>query len=82
MVNIMGEDWNFGTPDWTAILKIPGCHLHLYGKKEAKKGRKMGHVTVTGDPDAVRERIQNPQKKSLASPGRRCPRGNARWSVG
>lgn len=62
MVNIMGEDWNFGTPDWTAILKIPGCHLHLYGKKEAKKGRKMGHVTVTGDPDTVRERIQSVQK--------------------
>jgi 5-(carboxyamino)imidazole ribonucleotide synthase len=29
-------------------LALPGAHLHLYGKKDAKKGRKMGHLTITG----------------------------------
>ena len=36
------------TPPWDQILALPGAHLHLYGKKDAKKGRKMGHLTITG----------------------------------
>jgi len=35
-------------PDWAAVLALPGTHLHLYGKTEARKGRKMGHLNVTG----------------------------------
>jgi 5-(carboxyamino)imidazole ribonucleotide synthase len=35
-------------PDWSAVLALPGTHLHLYGKTEARKGRKMGHLNVTG----------------------------------
>ena len=35
------------TPDWPAVLALPGVHLHLYGKAEARRGRKMGHLTVT-----------------------------------
>ena len=31
---------------WEAVLAHPGAHLHLYGKREARPGRKMGHVTV------------------------------------
>ena len=34
-------------PDWAAVLGLPGVHLHLYGKAEARRGRKMGHLTVT-----------------------------------
>ena len=38
-----------------AVLALPGCHLHLYGKVEAKRGRKMGHLNITGTtPEAVR----------------------------
>ena len=35
------------TPNWPAVLALPGVHLHLYGKAEARRGRKMGHLTVT-----------------------------------
>jgi 5-(carboxyamino)imidazole ribonucleotide synthase len=43
------------TPDWAQVLALPGVHLHLYGKSQARVGRKMGHVNITGDtPDAVR----------------------------
>ena len=33
-------------PDWSVVLSHPGAHLHLYGKREARPGRKMGHVTL------------------------------------
>ncbi len=54
MLNILGDVWFAGnsataqTPPWDQILALPGSHLHLYGKKDAKKGRKMGHLTITG----------------------------------
>ncbi|MGD9810577.1 MAG: 5-(carboxyamino)imidazole ribonucleotide synthase [Sphingobium sp.] len=41
MRNLIGEDAN----DWLGILRDPANHLHLYGKHEARPGRKMGHVT-------------------------------------
>ena len=34
-------------PAWDAVLRLPGTHLHLYGKLEARRGRKMGHLNVT-----------------------------------
>src|SRR5205085_4718496 len=46
MVNLLGDIWTDGEPDWAALLAHPGAHLHLYGKREARPGRKMGHVTV------------------------------------
>lgn len=46
MVNLLGDIWRSGEPDWEAVLVHPGAHLHLYGKREARAGRKMGHVTV------------------------------------
>jgi 5-(carboxyamino)imidazole ribonucleotide synthase len=53
MLNLLGEVWFDAagvprTPDWAAVLALPGVHLHLYGKPEARPGRKMGHVTITG----------------------------------
>ncbi len=42
-------------PDWAAVLALPGTHLHLYGKTDARVGRKMGHLTITGaTPEAAR----------------------------
>ena len=32
-------------PAWNEVLALPGAHVHLYGKAEARKARKMGHVT-------------------------------------
>jgi 5-(carboxyamino)imidazole ribonucleotide synthase len=46
MVNLLGDLWANGEPRWEAALGHPGAHLHLYGKREARIGRKMGHVTV------------------------------------
>ena len=52
MLNLLGELWHKGaktlTPDWPAVLALAGAHLHLYGKLEARVGRKMGHLTITG----------------------------------
>jgi 5-(carboxyamino)imidazole ribonucleotide synthase len=53
MLNLLGDLWRAdatGTlqpPDWRAALALPGVHLHLYGKAEARAGRKMGHLTIT-----------------------------------
>ena len=50
-----GSDPHSTTPDWAAVLALPGTHLHLYGKTEARVGRKMGHLNITGaTPEAVR----------------------------
>lgn len=42
MVNLLGDVWQ-PQPDWQALLRHPGVQLHLYGKAEARPGRKMGH---------------------------------------
>jgi len=48
MLNLLGDLWPAqGQPDWVAVLALPGAHLHLYGKTEARPGRKMGHLTLT-----------------------------------
>ena len=60
MLNLLGDLWcaagdaaapsgslAAATPDWTGVLALPGAHLHLYGKTEARRGRKMGHLTLT-----------------------------------
>ncbi len=46
MVNLMGELWAKGEPDWLAVLGTAHTSLHLYGKRAARAGRKMGHFTV------------------------------------
>jgi len=50
MVNILGDAWGSEgqTPVWDHLLKHPQVRLHLYGKREPRKGRKMGHFTVLG----------------------------------
>ena len=46
MLNLLGDIWRGDEPNWGAVLRHAGAHLHLYGKREARPGRKMGHVTV------------------------------------
>lgn len=46
MVNLLGDLWSDGEPDWASAVALPEVHLHLYGKKEARPGRKMGHITA------------------------------------
>jgi 5-(carboxyamino)imidazole ribonucleotide synthase len=51
MLNILGDLWFDGAsatarePAWDQVLALPGACLHLYGKEEARRGRKMGHAT-------------------------------------
>jgi 5-(carboxyamino)imidazole ribonucleotide synthase len=54
MVNLLGDVWQRGEPAWEAVFGCPEAKLHLYGKREARPGRKMGHYTVLADkPDAA-----------------------------
>ncbi|TXI18888.1 MAG: 5-(carboxyamino)imidazole ribonucleotide synthase [Nitrosomonas sp.] len=46
MVNLLGELWQYGEPNWNLVLRHPSAKLHLYGKAEARPGRKMGHFSV------------------------------------
>ena len=58
MLNLLGDLWfdkaaSIGpaqvakSPDWASVLALPGTHLHLYGKLDARRGRKMGHLNIT-----------------------------------
>ncbi len=55
MLNLLGDLWFAAdaeagterTPPWAEVLALPGAHLHLYGKASARRGRKMGHLTIT-----------------------------------
>ena len=46
MANLLGDLWEQGEPDWSAVLAFPSVKLHLYGKQTARPGRKMGHLTA------------------------------------
>jgi 5-(carboxyamino)imidazole ribonucleotide synthase len=53
MLNLLGDIWphegqSDAAPPWDQVLALPGVHLHLYGKTKPSKGRKMGHLNVTG----------------------------------
>jgi 5-(carboxyamino)imidazole ribonucleotide synthase len=56
--NKAGSDPNF-SPNFPEVLSLPGTHLHLYGKGEARKGRKMGHLTVTASTQEQAHAIAN-----------------------
>lgn len=55
MANLLGDVWSGGEPNWDAALEDDRVKLHLYGKAEARVGRKMGHLNATGESveDAV-----------------------------
>lgn len=54
MLQILGDLFIDGQPDWSPIFSAHDVHLHLYGKHEPRKERKMGHMTAVGDdPDQL-----------------------------
>lgn len=55
MVNLLGDRWEPGEPDWSASLADPRVALHLYGKNVARPGRKMGHLTAWADDPRTAE---------------------------
>jgi 5-(carboxyamino)imidazole ribonucleotide synthase len=60
MTNLLGDLWQKGEPDWSGSLEIPNVKLHLYGKQEARMGRKMGHLTAVAE--TVREAVESVKK--------------------
>lgn len=57
MVNLLGDLWNKGTPRWQYLFAETHTNLHLYGKEEARTGRKMGHYTSLANDAAQAVRI-------------------------
>ena len=59
MANLLGDCWEGGEPAWEKALAMSGVQLHLYGKKQARPGRKMGHITVLADnADEAERRVR------------------------
>jgi 5-(carboxyamino)imidazole ribonucleotide synthase len=65
MANLLGDVWNAGEPDFAAVLKFPELKLHLYGKQEARRGRKMGHLTALAETAEEAVRIVKEARKCL-----------------
>ena len=72
MANLLGDLWSAGLPRWERAAGIEGVSLHLYGKAEARPGRKMGHLTALADTprqarslvSAARDLLRPPPKSS------------------
>jgi 5-(carboxyamino)imidazole ribonucleotide synthase len=64
MINLLGDEWERGTPQWQKALAIPGVKLHLYGKAEPRAGRKMGHMTAIAN--TIEEALANAQRAKSA----------------
>ncbi len=75
MINLLGDLWfapngvrthacaEAVSPPWAEVLALPGTHLHLYGKRSAREGRKMGHLNITGASVAA---VRGTTEKALA----------------
>jgi 5-(carboxyamino)imidazole ribonucleotide synthase len=48
IANLLGDLWTHGTPNFAAAMEVPSVRLHLYGKRSARPGRKMGHLSAVG----------------------------------
>jgi 5-(carboxyamino)imidazole ribonucleotide synthase len=49
MTNLLGDLWSRGDPNWEPVFHEPQAKLHLYGKQEARPGRKMGHINCLAE---------------------------------
>ncbi len=65
MANLLGDAWAQGEPDWAAALAVPGVKLHLYGKSDARPGRKMGHLTAVAGTQSAAESLVRQARTAL-----------------
>jgi 5-(carboxyamino)imidazole ribonucleotide synthase len=64
IVNLLGDIWLTSAPNLPAALEVPGVRLHLYEKRAAKMGRKMGHLSAIGaTPEEALERVLEAKKR-------------------
>jgi 5-(carboxyamino)imidazole ribonucleotide synthase len=69
MINMLGDIWHHGkNPDWSKLLDHPNIKLHLYGKREARPGRKMGHYNVVARTLEEALRLAKSTQQALAQP--------------
>jgi 5-(carboxyamino)imidazole ribonucleotide synthase len=71
MTNLLGDLWSAGEPDWAAACAFPEAKLHIYGKSEARPGRKMGHITALAEKPDEALRLAIAARAAL-SPTRRA----------
>ena len=64
MANVLGDVWGESEPRWSALL-ASDVKLHLYGKAEARPGRKMGHITALADSIEDADRNVRAARESL-----------------
>jgi len=65
MANLLGDVWENGEPNWASALENKNVKLHLYGKDEARKGRKMGHLTAVSETSQKAVEIVRRAKENL-----------------
>ncbi len=65
MANLLGDLWEPGEPNWPAVLDHASVKLHLYGKREARRGRKMGHLTALASTIDEAERIARAARDAM-----------------
>ena len=70
MANLLGDLWAEGEPGWAAVLAHPGLSLHLYGKAEARPGRKMGHLTAVAATAGEAARLAESARLSSQKAGK------------
>lgn len=73
MVNLLGEVWGAGEPDWSAALAHPGVRLHLYGKGDPRPGRKMGHLSAVAESAEEASRVLLEARRAAAVGGGGAP---------
>jgi len=68
MWNILGDIWpQDGTPEWNEVIQQPSVKLHLYGKTEARAGRKMGHINCLASDTSEARQLLGSIKLKLGS---------------
>ncbi len=66
MANLLGDLWMEGEPEWTTALAFPEVKLHLYGKREARPGRKMGHLTALAGTTEAAAKLARAARATIA----------------
>ena len=66
MINLLGDLWTRREPRWDAALALPGVSLHLYGKREPRPGRKMGHLNCLAETADLAEALARRARAALA----------------
>ena len=66
MINLLGDHLLNATPErWKSVFELPSVHVHMYGKSEARIGRKMGHLTATAANARDAEQLAREARRRL-----------------